>query len=554
MEGLGFDVRFNQDCSLIGLPFDLLTMESMIESVEMMNLLFSLSAIVVFALPLLAGSPTLPLDQLAGRYIDALIRNDLEGATACWDPEEVVNSDRLRIRYDGRPLKFDCTSPLFDLLPELRNGSALFRTESIDSQGDTARIVCRITRGGEEYPLPLHAIRLEEDWRLVSPVKLYSIGWQSIETKYFTLHARSETAWNRYSKACADSFVDHMAEILAIDSSRMALLQKEKIDYYLCDERSIRMLSGFDTHGITMLAQDAVLSRHFPHNHEVAHLMLNFALGDASLTVPTLLQEGFAVAFGGRWERSANVILEVGRFLVLTDPELADQIVNLDESLSDNTLADISYPLAGLFVRFLAEQYGIDSYLDLYRRLSTSDEIAGVKRIEAVEHSLGDEIDEVRARFNQFAEGFPSSGIDPVPSTPNPFSPLSFRMVVESVQISVYGGDLYQLRWTTESDTQSIALLLKPLAEEIPIGYTSSLFKRHFRGTDFDGSRYAIRVNPTEAGLYDYYRNELVAKFVADFRPGETIVRAKDETVSFVFNRSLIAGRLNDYTIRLLPD
>ena len=127
-------------------------------------------------------------------------------------------------------------------------------------------------------------------------------------------------------------------------------------------------------------------------------------------------------------------------------------------------------------------------------------------------------------------------------------------MVVESVQISVYGGDLYQLRWTTESDTQSIALLLKPLAEEIPIGYTSSLFKRHFRGTDFDGSRYAIRVNPTEAGLYDYYRNELVAKFVADFRPGETIVRAKDETVSFVFNRSLIAGRLNDYTIRLLPD
>ena len=54
--------------------------------------------------------------------------------------------------------------------------------------------------------------------------------------------------------------------------------------------------------------------------------------------------------------------------------------------------------------------------------------------------------------------------------------------------------------------------------------------------------------------LRDYFLNELVAKFVEDFRPGERLTQSDSASILFEIDSSHFAGNFNDYTIRLLPD
>ncbi len=506
--------------------------------------------ILLFVSPASADPPQPSPEQIAEKYVSALIREDWKEAADCWDPEEVIRAGRLGIRYEGRPLKFDCTSPLYDYLPAFRAGSAAYRIARTDRQAGKATVECWIDIDDQSYLVPYHAIRRADGWRLISALGVYTGSWKRIDTKYVAIHAESDRDWNRHSLDRIDRFISEFTEKIGLPSERAALLEKEKLDYYLCDEESIRRLSGFETHGITMLAWDAVLSRHLPHDHEVAHLLLNFALGDATLNTPVALQEGLAVAFGGRWEKSAAVMLDVGRFLVLADPDLAEKIVLLDEVFADMAAADLTYPVAGLYVRFLVDRYGMESFIELYKRLADPGTLTPHQKSSVIERTVGDAPDMIQQKFLEYVKQFPSSGIDPYGHSISPHSPSSIREIGGGNYISTFSDNRYLIHWVAKSDSQSVSILLDPTLTGRDRNYVSSLFQQHFPGRPYDGTRYSIRFGPGEAGLYDYYVNELTAKFVEAFRPGESLRMGDSPTYSFEIRRSLIAGELDDYTIQ----
>ena len=127
-----------------------------------------------------------------------------------------------------------------------------------------------------------------------------------------------------------------------------------------------------------ILAYDFIVTTFNAHYHELLHLLINYKLQKLPLFTHPFLQEGCAVAFGGRGGKEPNVILNIGLFL------------NNSEMLNYNSLLtkqdfyqvdiSLSYPLSGLYNLFLFNQLGLEEYLKMYKKCSgSSDEVEKMK-------------------------------------------------------------------------------------------------------------------------------------------------------------------------------
>ena len=329
-------------------------------------------------------------ESVFNAYVQALVAEEWEKAETYWLPEEIRASKRLGIVYTGIETKYDCASPLINALEDIRNGDVQVTVTDAVHHDDWAQISVQLTALGESSAIPYYLVKSEGDWRLASPLFVYARNWKRHDTRYVTVHFNNASLINEYALNDLDGFVVSMGEHLALSEAEMERLEKEKIDYYLCSEEEIEKLTGFSTYGMTNLQFDAIISRRLPHYHEMVHLLVNYALKELPLYTLPCLQEGVAVCFGGRWDKSLQVVFQVGHFTLAQKFFQLEDVLTYDAFHQTVGNPDFSYPLSGIFVKFLIEQFGIERFKALYRELSGTDTAVRAFSLEDVQSKISE--------------------------------------------------------------------------------------------------------------------------------------------------------------------
>ncbi|MBK7500325.1 MAG: hypothetical protein IPI19_14890 [Ignavibacteriales bacterium] len=261
--------------------------------------------------------------------------------------DELQIANRFGIEYEGIENKFLIANEIpKEFTNDLLNGKIKYeyKLESLEENFSLLTITIPTLNLKSEYFL--------KDSFLVASTNYHSRNWKTITTDYFQFFVSDETLFNDYSINLLENFINRMSEILSFTVEERNKLKENKIFYFLCrDEEEIQKVTGFATRGIFILAQDYVITTYNTHYHELLHFLINYKLRKLPLYTHPFLQEGFAVAFGGRGGLEAHTISEMGVFLIKSG------FANYKELLSkldfQKTDASISYPISGLYTEFL---------------------------------------------------------------------------------------------------------------------------------------------------------------------------------------------------------
>jgi hypothetical protein len=470
------------------------------------NLLF-----IIFLVPVCALSQVIDRSE-AEAFIRALLwnRSSLE---SWFDQGNLTVSHRLGIEYDGVTNKnliaYDVDDTVKGLVREGRLGYT-FMIDTLD--GQYARLILKIdgANGAKEFYF--------RGKRSVSPLEYFARNWTMLESEHFRFFLSDSALFNTYSREQLEFFVARMAVLLGLNNQDMGTLREKKIYYYLCkDEDEIQKLTGFQVRGMFNLAYDAVVTTYNAHYHELLHLLVNYKLRHLPLYTLSFLQEGFAVAYGGRGGLESAVLLPVGRFLF--DSHYVELPYLLDMEGFMEVDASISYPAAGLYNKFLIETIGIQPYLRLYRAHSWSPGNQPGLRISPDE--LPDE-----SKWISYLQGLAARNSITLDS-------LSTRGEVifadSTVQISKDSEKYYFIL---------SGVVLLPGIDSFP-SYQSKAFKDVFPGKAYRGDKYMIRASAEEISVYNLFTNNLIGSYAASFSsPPKSVPRFGDR-YSFAIMRGV---------------
>ncbi len=457
--------------------------------------------VLLVSTPLVAFTQTLQREE-AERFVRALVWKP-SALPAWFEPGELAVSHRLGIEYAGVEYKhligYDIDDSTRSLLREGHENYSI-AVETLDH--DDSRVTLTIGSAGKSREFFFRG----KHW--VSPLVYFAKHWTTIESEHFVFFLSDPTLFNQYCVEQLERFVSRMAGLLKLDKRDMSTLREQKIRYYLCrDEEEIERLTGFRVRGMYNLAYDAVVTTYNTHFHELLHLLVNYRLRHMPLYTHPFLQEGFAVAYGGRGGLDPDVLLPLGRYLYQSqDVELAsllesDGFKQLDPSLS--------YPAAGLYNRFLVETMGIESYLALYREFSSSSGGAAASRIPS-EILPGDT---AWCRYIQVSTARSAISLDSLPTQ----AQILFDNGSEQVA----------------KDDERYRFLLPdgavfPGRERYP-RYVSRAFADAFPGKTYTGDKYMILVTAEQVSVYNLFTNNLIASYAAAFAtPAEKVPRVGD--------------------------
>ncbi len=309
-----------------------------------------------------------PSNDSAARFINSLLKNRSQLNNFIL-PEELNISRRLGIEYSGVDNKCLISTDIAPSLREEINNKKLSYTFKLEKlNGDYLKLIISI---------PSRQVKKEyyfKDSCLISPPYYFARNWKKEESKYFIFHISAPSLFNHYAEENLDNFVDKISKVLKFSDEQVKKLKENKIHYYLCkDGNEIKRLTGYDTRGLYYLPYDYIISTFNCHYHEILHLLMNYKLEKPSLYTLPLLQEGFAVAFGGRGGKEPDVILDMGAFLANSN------FLNYNSLLSKKDFnqfdATMTYPLSGLYNKFLINELGINKYLTLYKKYSGSEAV-----------------------------------------------------------------------------------------------------------------------------------------------------------------------------------
>jgi hypothetical protein len=316
-----------------------------------------------------------------------------------------------------------------------------------------------------------------------------------------------------------------MSEILSFTEAERNQLKEKKIFYFLCkDEEEIQKVTGFTTRGIYILAQDYVITTFNTHYHELLHFLINYKLRKLPLYTHPFLQEGFAVAFGGRGGLEAHTISEMGVFLIKSG------FANYKELLSkldfQKTDASISYPISGLYSDFLIKNIGIENYLKLYKKYSGNSEKVLSEKINE-EDLLSDD------KWILFIDSLSSQ--NPVKTIVD-LNVSDYRPITQRNDFEVYENDeeyLFRIKDTLLISTPTILSNFK-----------SKIFSQHFPNRNYNSEKYLIIANQNEISVYNLFSDNLSGKYVASFSLPYWTVPLKDGFYEFIIKKNLFDEEL----------
>ena len=467
--------------------------------------------LILFFVPVCAPSQTLNRQE-AEAFVHALLWNS-SSLLSWFDPRNLTVSHRLGIEYEGVVNKnlvaYDVDDSIKGLVTEGRLGYS-FTVDSLDRQH--ARLILTVdkTSGVKEFYF--------KGKRCISPLEYFAGNWTIVESEHFRFFLSDSTLFNAYSRDQLESFVARMAVLLGLNGQDIRTLREKKIYYYLCkDEDEIQRLTGFRARGMFNIAYDAVITTFNAHYHELLHLLVNYKLRRLPVYTHPFLQEGFAVAYGGRGGLESAVLLPLGRFLY--DSHYAELSSLLDNEGFLEFDASISYPAAGLYNKFLFETIGIQSYLRLYRAHSWSLRRHATLRITSSE--LPDD-----------------SGWISLLQASTYHNAITMDSLSNRNQI-IFADSTIEIA----KDSENYSFLLSDVVllrgnESFP-SYKSKAFQEFFPGKAYKGDKYLIRVTTEEISVYNLFTNNLIGSYAASFSsPPKRVPRSRDR-YSFTIKRGV---------------
>jgi hypothetical protein len=458
-------------------------------------------------------------DSRANSFINALI-NDFPDLEKFIHESEFKLSKRLGITYPDAPHKFLISNDVDpQVKDEIKNGS-LHYEYGLDSIDQDYSIL--------KFEVPARQIKNEYYFyksKLISKPYFFAIDWKIEESKYFIFHFSAPSLFNKYSQDQLDNFVDEILIQLNVDESEIAKLQSEKIHYYVCkDENEIELLTNYKARGLYFIPYDYIISTFSCHYHELVHLLVNYKLKSINLYTLPLLQEGLAVAFGGRGGKEPNVILNMGLFLVQSN--FVDYKTLLSKKDFYQFDPSMTYPVAGLYTKFLITEIGIEKYLEIYKNYST--DVSNINLLTINQSDLPGE-----KKWQNFLSK-PSiehlicvSGINE-----DDFK----KTVIDDEKFKVFENDkkyLIKLKG-------SISIKSDQHFEN----YMSKLFSELFPNKKYKNEKYIITANADEVSIYNFYSNNLTAKYVKGFSINNAPVINKDRFFIFTISKNVFDEEL----------
>lgn len=473
----------------------------------MIKTLFFLVFLTFSICPLLAQSIS---DALATRFVNTLI-NEPENVHQFLDIEDLYTSQRLGISYEASPAKFLLS---YDFTNEqrimLQSGTLDFRYEVLVLEGDFSKLNIQLNDESQTVK-QFYFFRNS----LISPISFFTKDWSTTESRYFKFYSKNTAYINTYSIQKLDQFVEKLIRLLDLSDEKIARLATEKIDYFFADsEQTIKALTGYASKGQYNLAYDAIVSTYNAHYHEVAHLLLNYKLEELPLYAHPLLQEGFAVAMGGRGGLAKMPLLSFASFALENGIIYPKLLSNPTDFLQ--TGASITYPVAGLLVSDFISEQGIEVFLMHYKAFSsgTREEIRTLPEdlfISPISAKKKYELIEVLSDSDTF-------------STLNSMASIGKNRILED-QDSYYF-----------SLTDSV-LITSDL--ELSQNYKSLKFLELFPTKTYSGEHLLINVNDSEIAVYDLYSNELITNYVIGFQNNPKPTRSNDGTFRFRLSKKV---------------
>jgi hypothetical protein len=206
---------------------------------------------------------------------------------------------------------------------------------------------------------------------VLSRVDYHTRNWKQLDSQYLTYHFPLDSPIPQEAMQILDKRIETFFTYFPEQNHELDSLRMYKLDYFYCpDMDTIEKLTSYKTRGILLLNQDYVISTYPAHFHEVTHFLINYYLQSNELYTHTFLQEGLAVAIGGRGGTSTGALMEAGKFLI--DTGMVNYSDYYDIAMFGAEHASLSYPVAGLLTRIILDHYKPEEYLALYKKYSNS--------------------------------------------------------------------------------------------------------------------------------------------------------------------------------------
>lgn len=455
-------------------------------------------------------------------FFNALI-SDSAALSGYVDKSELEKSNKLGITYTGVKNKFLIS---YDISPDLKQkiaqGSYQYKLNSTDLGTGVQKITFKVEK--LNYTRDFYF----KDDKLISPVTYFTAGWKNFTSKHFNFFISDTTLFNKYSISYLENYIEKMMDLLNYSPEERTMLEKGKIIYVLCkDNNEIKNVTGFDTRGIYILAYDEVVTTYNCHLHELSHLLINYKLKTLPLHTLAFFQEGFAVATGGRGGISRDILLDSGHYLDKSGFIPFNSIMTQSQFQSEN--ASVTYPVSGLYSYYLLHQYGLNFYLDSYRKYSGSEEYINNLKIDSVKMPAIKE-------FETFVKNYKKrSGIN-----------LSYHEGAQRIVFEGQPGKIIQI-------DSSYKLIMKGnllLSDSKPIkNYTSVKFKEQFPKIKYSGEKYLITADKNEINVYNLYINILIDSYSSGLSFENKEIPEKDFYFSFYINEKIFDSKLDNMTV-----
>jgi hypothetical protein len=417
-------------------------------------------------------------NELARKFINQLCSGN--NIDLMIDAKTLIVTNRLGIEYDNVQNKSLIS---YELATEIKklflvdSSQFIFSIEKISDTIDELKLSVPSKGYTTQYYFT--------DSKYTHPVLVFTNDWSVTESKYFEFLVQDKSLTNEYAIKKLDDFVEQTGKLFQFSEEDFSMLEKEKIYYVLCDgEDEVEKLTGYKVRGMYNLAGDMIVTTYNSHYHELVHLLVNYKLKKLPLYTHSFLQEGIAVALGGRGGLSPSSLLYIASFLETSGFFSYKEILkNSDFKMND---ASITYPVSGFYNSFLLQQLGAEKYFELYRKYSSDG--SSINETEIDSGFLPSE-----SEWKSYQQSYV-----------NPISIVNNNSDDRKVYLE---GDYYYFNLNEP-------LFIK--TEELS-DYQSKLFKELFPRSNYKGEKYGIIPKEKEITVYNFFTNNIEASYSTGF-------------------------------------
>ena len=436
-------------------------------------------------------------ESRARDFIEALYRNSLR-LTEFIDTTELKLCARLGIQYDEEDVKFLISQDL----------DSLIKIALISGQYKYLVDTSPLNDSFQKVTLSVPNVQHSRDFyfkggQWILPSTYFSRNWRRFESEHFRFIVSDSCMM---LPNCADDlehFFKTTAALLGYTEKQLETIRRNKIEYLLCrDSKEVSMLTGYENRGMYELPSDRIITCYHAHYHELVHLMVNFKLQQLPLWTHPLLQEGIAVALGGRGGLAPPVVAEMAAYLVESGMASVSDLMSVEGfNQVHNT---INYPVSGLYCKFLLEQIGAEQFFKLYRKYSGSS--SQLRKMNIVSTDIPND-----SLWSDFVTETSLEHLIDLNETDSGF----VEVYRDSALVVAENGQklMFQVRGK--------ALIG---GNEKYASYRNAAITESFGGMNYGGEKYGILADSSEIKIYNLYTGNLIANVVSTFCiPSESV-------------------------------